>query len=46
MNILIGSNLLELLNKLYEEERTEYVKMLMDYVIRYLTLSGVGKVGS
>ena len=46
MNILIGSNLLELLNELYEEEKTEYVKILMDYVVRYLILSGIGKVGS
>ena len=38
MNILIGSNLLGLLNKLYEEERTEYVKMLIEYVIQVLAL--------
>lgn len=41
MNTLIGSNLLELLNKLYEEERTEYVKMLRAYVIQSLIFLGI-----
>ena len=41
MNTSIGNNLLELLNKLYEEEKTEYVKMLMRYVRQSLILLGI-----
>jgi len=45
MNTLTGNNLLELLNKLYEEEKTEYVKMLRAYVIRTLVFLGIGELG-
>ena len=46
MNTLIGNNLLELLDKLYEEEGTEYVKMLRAYVVQYLILLGINEAGS